>query len=270
MVKNSEQFIYKLVAGLLRPVLRICLKKSIKLKELNNIVKQVFVEVAVAELDKNNEEPSMSRISVMTGVHRKDVTAIFRQDSTQVKPQNLIAKIVHQWKYNSTFKTKSGKPRVLSCGGRHSEFAKLVESVNGNNVSPYTVLFEMERMSAVQKQGNRIKLLWENYISDDVEEGLEMLVEDSNDLIISVEENIYNPASIKNLHLKTEYDAIPASSALEVRKWFIEEGSQFHVRASKFLSKVEERGRNQANKIRVALGTFSFVEDKKDSLKRVN
>ncbi len=265
---TSGDVLRNAIKGLLRPIVRLCLSNAIKLSDVVELLKQVFVEVGREELAQKNQEISGSRISVMTGVHRKDVARIQSEGAELKQPENIISKIMVQWQHDKEFTTKAGKPRVLTAVGSKSEFAKLVESVNGNNVSPYTVLFEMERLGIVKKKGGRVTLEWRDYISSESEaEGLQMLVEDSQDLISAVTENIYEASETNNLHLKTEYDKIPVSQVPIIRKWLIEEGSRFHLKVKRFLAKYDaDFNKNicindgeEESYVRAAMGTFSFV-----------
>ena len=261
---SSHQVLLNAVRGLLRPIARLCIRNSIKLNEVLEMLKSAFVDVATQELLLQGKASSGSRISVMSGVHRKDVSRIQSEQEGAEKAQNLISKVIVHWRHQRAFTTKSAKPRVLSCEGKDSDFAKLIESVNGKNISPYTVLFEMERMGVVSKKNGKVKLQWRDYVcSESIEEGLEMLIDDSNDLISAVEENLFDDQSANNLHLKTEYDRIPASAEQAIRKWFLEEGSKFHLKAKRFLSRHDLDFNGSASTdqpmLRASLGTFSLV-----------
>ncbi|MCB0328663.1 MAG: hypothetical protein KDD70_03335 [Bdellovibrionales bacterium] len=267
MPKNSE-VIPTAIRLLLRPVLRLCVRNSIKLQEILEMVKLVLVDVAKEDLERNGEAVSASKLSVVTGVHRKDVTRLERSGGEYKRPDNQIAKIMTQWQCDERFITKAGKPRVLHCEGRDSEFAELVGSVNGKDLSSYSVLFEMERLGMVERKGNSLKLKGRDYIhGDDVEAGLKVLAADANDLIAAVEENLFEEKNEKNLHLRTEFDRIPLTKLEEAKRWLLEEGSQFHKRARQYLSRLDldltptEDSNQPVPCGRIAVGTFGVSEE---------
>lgn len=247
--------------GLLRPVVRFALRRSMKLHDLIELMKITFVQVAAEELEQDQERSSVSRISAMTGVHRKDVTRIQESEEPFRPSESIIAKVMGHWQTAHHFTTKNGKPRVLSIEGRHSEFAKLVESVNGGNLSAYAVLFEMERIGIVERTETGAKLIWRDYApAPAVEEALTMLSEDTEDLFTAVDENVFHRSDIPNLHLKTEFDEIPERAIPQIRQWLLEEGSKFHARARSFLAQFDRRSRSKSEKkYRVAYGSFSAV-----------
>ena len=263
---SSNDMIINWLRSTLRAVLRICLRNSIKLHDVVEAVKIVYVEVAREELKTQGEKESASRLAAMTGVHRQDI-ARFSKTDNEFKPRdNTLARIVVQWQHDQRFLTKAGKPRVLEAEGRDSEFAELVESVNGGNLSAYAVLFELERMGAIKKSGSRVKLVWRDFApKPDSEQGLQLLAEDTNELISAVEENIFSETKAKNLHLKTKFTCISEQALPEVRAWLIKQGSLFHKQIEKYLSKYDADLNPSLNpdecKATVSYGSFSLISD---------
>jgi hypothetical protein len=253
------------IARMLRPIVRLCLRRSLQLNDVIDVLKEVFVGVAKEELGTRGQSVSLSRLSVMTGVHRKDVTRLERADTPARSSNNIIARIMVQWQHDSRFATAAKKPRVLGVEGRESEFAALVRSVNGEDVSPYAVLHEMERLGAIERRGKNVKLAWRDFVTgEDLRSGLEMLAADTVDLGAAVEENLFCAGTLdKNLHLKTEFDNIVPEAAAEIRGWIVREGSAFHRRVRDYLARFD-RDLNpllpQSDlRCRVALGTFSLT-----------
>ncbi len=262
---STESVLIRCIEQLLRPLIRLCVKNSVKLQELLEAVKVAYVNEAALELRRQGDEPSASRLSVMTGVHRKDVTRITKNPDSFSPGQNAIAKIMVQWQHAPRFKTKSGSPRVLSTEGRASEFAELVESVNGGDLSAYAVLYEMERMGIIERHGSRVKLAWRDYVPEvSLKDGLQMLAADTRDLYKAVEENIFDRQDTPNLHLKTVMDNIVPEAIPEIRKWLVDEGSRFHQRVRTFLAQFDRdicsTLRSSGEKVRVAFGSFSSLE----------
>ena len=58
---------------LLRPLVRLLIAKGVTLPAMIELLKDVYVGVAVHDLESGSKGPTDSRVSVMTGVHRKDV-----------------------------------------------------------------------------------------------------------------------------------------------------------------------------------------------------
>lgn len=269
-MSDSHDIFASAIRLLLRPVLRLCVRHSIKLQELIEMVKVVFIQVAKEELEKANDLPSVSKISAATGVHRKDVTRLERTGGAFQRPDNQISKIMTQWQCDPRFTTKAGKPRVLNCEGKQSDFAELVGAVNGKDLSSYSILFEMERMGIVERRGSNVKLRGRDFIhEEDIEAGLRVLAADADDLVAAVEQNLFTKPVQKNLHLRTEFDRIPNDKLEHAKQWIIEEGSLFHSRVRKYLSKLDLDTSGASDHSqgsippcgRISVGAFAFSEN---------
>ncbi|RME60047.1 MAG: hypothetical protein D6780_04095 [Candidatus Dadabacteria bacterium] len=239
-ISKNRRYLLTWLKRTLKPLIRVLLSNYIKLNELIEVAKAAYIEVAEEELKKQGLKPSASKIYAMTGVHRKDV-ARFKKSGEKPQPKdNVIMKIMSQWQNNKKFTTKAGKPKALTFHGTESEFAKLVDTVNGGDLNPYAVLFEMKRIGAVKQVGNKISLVWQDFApKPTVKEGLEMLAEDTEDLVKAVTENVFKREKTPNLHLKTEFDKIDPDKIPIIKQWLLKEGSRFHKKVSKFLSQFD-------------------------------
>lgn len=250
----------------LRPLVRLALRSSLQFMDLVELLKSVFLEVAAEELTADGERVSVSRLSVMTGVHRKDATRLYRDGGEVKKPGDTLTRVIGHWRQSSRFASKPGQPRVLGCEGNESEFAELVREVT-SDVAPYTVLNELERRELVERTARGVKLATTLHIlaDKDVAGGFALLGSDVQDLLEAASENILEPRATRNLHLKTQFDNIPRSKLPEIREWLLDEGSKFHVKVERYLAQfdrdiVPNRDRSPAS--RVAFGSFSLSEEK--------
>lgn len=262
-MKQSDAIHYALRA-LLRPVVRFCLRHSLQLPDVLEAAKSVFLEVAKKEMESTQLPVNVSRLSVMTGIQRREVMRLLRRKDEIPPYPNLISRVIGQWRHDSRFSTNPGKPRVLEAEGKQSEFSDLVRSVS-KDLNPYTVLFELERMDYIERVRGGLKLRASLYIPQgDVKQSFTLLSDDCADLISAVEENVFANPAIANLHLKTQFDNIYEDAIPEIREWVLREGSLFHEKIRKFLSQFD-KDLNQAvsertGKARIAVGAFSVVE----------
>lgn len=260
----NKDILVKALGKLLKPICRLCVRNSVKLLDVVEILKASFVEAASEEIRTQGQTLSGSKISIMSGVHRKDVVRIQSEGVSLKSDKNIIAKVMVRWQHDKKYRTKVGEPRVLDAEGRNSEFATLVESVTGGDLGAYALLFEMERIGAIQKQGKKVKLIWRDYVSSgDAAEGFDMLAGDAEDLITAVEENIYSNPKVPNLHLKTEFDNVSRESLPAIREWLLSEGSLFHKRVREYLSQFDQdlnpKLKGARAGARVVFGAFSRI-----------
>lgn len=237
-----------------------------KLMDLFELLKVVFVDVATEELKISGSASSASRVSVMSGVHRKDATRIMKSDQPVREPQDLISRIIGQWNSDPRFCTAKGHGRTLSSDGTDSEFAHLVRAVSAD-VAPYTVLYEMERSGQVERTKFGVKLSSQIFLvpKGDIEAGYTMLGEDLSDLIKAVEQNVVDNGSVRNLHLKTEFTSVDRKVVPEIRSWLLQEGSAFHKRVEQYLANydcdIHSERKRPSQVTRVAYASFSVIDE---------
>lgn len=226
---------------MLRPIVRFSLRNHKAIQDFIQILKEVYVEVADEELRKTTTKVNPSRLSLLTGLHRKDLNAILHQEvkAEDDGEKNLVFRIIGQWEQDKRFTTKDGKPRLLSFRGPESEFQDLVYSVS-RNLTTGTVLFELERIGAVEKSKRGLKLLSDRQTTTKQDPELfGMLAADVENLMESVLENYEDQAAHRNLHLTTLYDNLVQDELGGIREWFVTEGKLFHKRAREFLSQYD-------------------------------
>lgn len=238
MERSAQVEILKQV---LEPFVQFCLRNSLAIQDVVDVAKIAFVESAARQLEAHGKKVNVSRLSVLTGLYRKDVTRIFRhRGGPREESVSILARVVGQWRHDQRFITKSGKPRILSFKGKTSEFKALVESVS-KSINPGTILFELERMGALKREARGVQLLWQMpSFAKDPKQGFKILAADLDILMRSVEENLFVQDQLSNLHIRTEYDNIITKAVPEIKVWLLEEGKAFHKRAREFLSQFDK------------------------------
>lgn len=254
----------KCLEFLLMPVARFCLRHSIKFQEVSEIFKATLIRVAQEELSAKKQKVSVSRVHVMTGVHRQDISRILEQ-GIEVRLEGAVTKVIGQWQASKRFLDSEKKPRILSVVGVSSEFADLVRSVN-KDLNPYTLLFELERSGLVKKSGDGIELVSEVYVPNDkIDSGFALLSRDIEALIQCVEWNLKHPDAVPNHHITTEYDRIPERFVPKIRFWVFEEGVKFHRKIRKYLSQMDADinpvvGQSADKEVRILFNSFNLID----------
>lgn len=131
---------------LMRPIIRLFIARGVQLPAVMATLKQIYVDVATNDFKIDDKPLTDSRVSVLTGVHRRDVRSI-RKDgmpSSQPPPMSLSATVIGRWLGDPTYRDKEGQPRILhrlSDGGSPS-FEELFQHVS-KDVHPRTVLDDL-------------------------------------------------------------------------------------------------------------------------------
>ncbi|MDM7950049.1 DUF6502 family protein [Hydrogenophaga sp.] len=140
---------------LLRPLVRLMLAQGITYPYLADLLKGLFVEVAEKEFRLDARPPTDSRVSLVSGVHRKDVSRLRQllQTPEALEPSVVPrgAQLVAHWMGDARYVQEDGKPRPLarlaSEGGEQS-FEALVSGVN-SDIRSRVVLDEWLRLGVV-------------------------------------------------------------------------------------------------------------------------
>jgi hypothetical protein len=261
----------KFIRSVLKPVARFSISHGIKFQEFTEFAKQAFIDSARSELKKTSSQDNISKMAVMTGLQRRDVTRLINNQAPSSESLNLLTKIIGQWANDRRF-SKKGKANDLTFGGVDSDFFKLVQSVS-KDINPYTVLFELERIRAVEKKND--KLLLAGAVLDtskDKDSGLALLANDVDDLLYGVEENIFTSEPVPNLHITTRYDNIQPEAVPQIKLWFLEKGAAFHQAARAFLSRfdrdINTKLKQESDKVNITLGSFSSIRVEEEVKKK--
>lgn len=256
----------RILRALVRPIAKFCLKHSLPVHDLEEAFRVEFIERAAEELRHKGEKVNASRLSVITGVYRKEVDRIFvKKDLSPPEPQSILHRVVGQWEQNARFQTPAGKPRPLSFKGGNCEFVKLVSSVT-TAIGPAAVLFELERRGLV-KRGRKGLVLVKggNVIDDNLAEGYELVARDIGTLLEAADENLMKTDPLGNVHVRTEFDNVFRASVPAVRQWLHSQAKAFHKRARTFLAKMDKDISTRAERggeagARVVLTSVSHIE----------
>ncbi|MEO1343128.1 MAG: DUF6502 family protein [Pseudomonadota bacterium] len=149
----SDQRFLGLLKGLLRPLIRTLIARGVTAPAFYKLIKSVYVEVAHKDFALGAEPPTDSRITLLTGVHRRDVRAILTDDSdaweTRRSKSAMLATVLGQWSARRDYLDAQGGPialpRVASEG---PSFEALVSDIN-TDIRPRTVLDELLRQNLV-------------------------------------------------------------------------------------------------------------------------
>lgn len=268
-MNDNEALFASCLKTMLRPVARFCIARGLRIQDAVECFKEVFVQVAEAEIAGRKVPKSLSRISVMTGLQRKDIGRLLQGKPRPQGNENMVTNVIGRWLADRRFRNESGLPKLLDVEGKNSEFAALVRSVSAD-LTPYTILHELERVGAVLKKNDKAQLITTSYTPrKDLEKGLAFMAEDVSDLMQAVSQNLEDTEQTPHLHLKTEYTRIPAARKEEIKRFFMDVGSELHARTRAFLAGFDldlNQGATvvadlSQDTVRAALGTFSFIEE---------
>jgi len=121
---------------LLRPLVQLLLSHQIQYPHLAKLLKSLYVDVAADEFRLDGKPPTASRLTLLTGIHRKE-TGRLREalpgKDTVPSTVTLGGQLVARWIGSSEFRGAGGRPLPLprtSKGAPGPSFEGLVASVS--------------------------------------------------------------------------------------------------------------------------------------------
>jgi len=147
------------VVCVLHPLARLMIDHGLQLGQVTELLKDVLVQESAARYAVEGREVSDTRISLLTGVHRKDVKRLRTAQSKERKAKQGItvpAAVIARWISDSRFLNIDQTPRTLAKSPKagavgEPDFPTLVAEVS-RDVSSRAVLDELIRLEAVTLQ----------------------------------------------------------------------------------------------------------------------
>jgi len=155
----SSPALLQAVQRLLRPLARLLMAYGVNFVAFSNLAKGVFVDVAARDFPDDGVSVTDSRVSLLSGVHRREVKRLREEMLLQAPPPPVVsmgAQVVSRWCAEAAFLDHQHRPlplpRQASQGGAVS-FERLVESVS-KDIRPRAVLDEWLRLGVVTLDGD--------------------------------------------------------------------------------------------------------------------
>ncbi|QPF71997.1 hypothetical protein G8A07_03000 [Roseateles sp. DAIF2] len=165
--KTSATLVLDCVLRVMRPLARLLIRHGVSYPAFAQALKTEFLAAARQELQERDMPQTDSALSLLSGVHRRDVRTLSRPpaearpaqaEEEEEPPLGLAAQVVARWLHEAEYLDEAGAPRALPRGGEAGGFDKLVAAVS-QDVRPRAVLDELLRLGAVtQDADGRVEL----------------------------------------------------------------------------------------------------------------
>jgi hypothetical protein len=138
------------------PIARFLLRNGIGYREFAEISKLAFVQVASDDYGLRGRPTNMSRVSVMTGLNRKEIRKLRdRLEAENWEPDPALSKpvtVLATWFTNERYLGPKGSPKWLpfDAQGDSPSFSGLVREVGGD-VPPGAMLKELIRANCIKE-----------------------------------------------------------------------------------------------------------------------
>jgi hypothetical protein len=148
------------------PVVRLALAHGLTLPVMVEQLKRVYVKVATRHFSLASRPITNSRISLLTGVHRKDVRRLVDEERapTRLPTVTVGTALVARWLADDDYQDGYGRPRRLALRGTKASFETLVALVSGQDLRGRVVLDELMRLGVVELDGDGVILCTDGFV----------------------------------------------------------------------------------------------------------
>ena len=171
---KNQLLIANALKRVFRPFVKLMLANNLTYTFAIDVLKTLFVEVADQDFTIDNKRQTDSRISLMSGVHRKDVKRLreLQPDVEDVMPGNvsLGSQLIALWNANPAFVDADGLPKPLprfASDNADASFESMVRSLS-TDIHPRAVLDEWLRLGVARlDEDNFVHLTTDMFIAQE-------------------------------------------------------------------------------------------------------
>lgn len=212
MSESIESNLLRAARRILRPLVRIMLRNGVTANAFQELARKVFVDVAYEEFALEGKVQTMARVSVITGLNRKEVARLHKMESVSEADRtwwNRAGTVLAAWLTDSDFQSSAGFPLDLPFNGPSPNFSELVKKYSGD-MYPRSIADELLRLGAIEEQDGKLRMSNRGYAPDaDPATMVDILGMDTAELVETIDHNILANPEDKLLQAKVLADNLP-------------------------------------------------------------
>ncbi|TCK16957.1 hypothetical protein DFR30_0176 [Thiogranum longum] len=194
MTENLQQTLSRAILTLLRPLVRILIRNGIAYGSFAELAKKIYVDVAFEDFAPEGKKQTISRVSALTGLTRKETRRLYELDDTDARSSeqryNRAVRVISGWVNDPRFQDSKGEPATLPIESDGHSFAELVKEYSGD-MTTQTMLAVLTTAGSVEKTDDHLALVRRAYLpGNDPAEKLTILGKDSAELIATIDHNL--------------------------------------------------------------------------------
>ena len=210
---------------LLRPIASMLLKCGMTWKEFSDLSKSSFVQAATDEYGINGRPTNVSRVSILTGISRKEVKRqrdLLLNEAPVDKGKTTDAtRVLSGWHQDPLYLDEESNPKLIPESGPAPSFKTLCQRYGGD-IPTQTMLKELVKTHAVERtsDGNLavISRYYQPAVHDD--ENLRWAVSLIRDLNETMNNNVFlDDTRVPRFGRKADNERMPPGSIPKFRKF---------------------------------------------------
>lgn len=265
-MEDSKHSALKALRLLFRPIARILLRAGVNWRDVAEVGKATYVEVASEDFGIRGRPTNISRVAILTGFTRREVRrlreALAKQSPESSSRMNYATRVLSGWFQDGEFLDDNGDPQPLSANGATPSFESLCARYSGD-VPASTMLKELKHVGAVEDAVDGKLVVRSRYYMPVLMDPEQMLR--SGDVLGDIGDTVaYNLHRRENDPSRFERRAtntqISPANVAKFRAFLETEGQAFLERVDDWLTEHEEEGA-AAPTVRLGLGAYWIQEE---------
>jgi hypothetical protein len=222
MSRKYNKVLFASILRLMRPMVRILLRNGIAYGTFSELVRKVYVDVAFADFAPEGRKQTVSRISALTGLTRKEVKRLLEldtpDDTASQERFNRGIRVISGWVNDRRFLDSDGKPADLPVDGKPKSFALLVKEYSGD-IPTRAMLSMLEEAGSVRLTGDKVRLVRHAFVpGSDPLDKIQVLGTDVAELIATIDHNLTAGPDSLLFQRKVAYDNIDPAALPKLKK----------------------------------------------------
>lgn len=236
-------------------------------KEFSDLSKSVFVQAATEEFGIKGRPTNVSRVSILTGIGRKEVKRqrdlLDANEPAANRKTTDATRLLSGWHQDPDFLDSNGNPKLLSRDGEGATFETLFGRYGGDIAMP-TMIKELIKTGAMKESGSgELQVLMRYYqpsLADP--ENLQFAVDRIHDVIATMNNNVFAANnSAPRFGGFAANDRIPEAAIPEFRAYLDKRGQEFLEEIDDWLTQHQESSdMAAASTARVGISLFATEE----------
>lgn len=268
-MKDSKSLAADTMRLLFRPIARIMLRVGMTWRELAEVCKATYVEVAGEDYGIRGRPTNVSRVSILTGLTRRDVSRL-RKTLAEEKPEsfsrmNHATRVLSGWYQDELYRNAAGGPSALAPTGEAPSFELLCKTYCPN-VAPVTMLKELKQAGAVGETHDG-RLIAKSRVYMPLRTDPDHMLSSGSvlqDIGYTVAYNLHRKdGEPSRFERRATNTSVPVSAVPAFREFVEAEGQAFLERIDEWLSAHEQTDGDPGSLVRLGMGAY-WIEQKSD------
>lgn len=220
---SSADRLLQATERILRPLVRMLIRHSISADTVGELLRSVYVHVAAEDFTIDRKPATQSRIAVLTGLNRKEVSRLLKLRQGSEEPlrleRNRAAQVISAWIRDKSYADSTGEPGALAFSGEGTTFTTLVEQYSGD-MRPRSVADELLRVGAIEEVAGKFQMTTHGYVpASDPEYLIDILGTDTAEIAATITHNVTCESDDRYYQRKTFHQNIPIEFDRPFRKY---------------------------------------------------